>query len=202
MQPLVRDQLHPSPFVQFTTWFQDAKRTLGIRYADAFCLSTIDPDGFPNGRMLLLKQHSEQGFVFYTNQHSVKGKSLAAVPKAAMTFYWDPLRRQVRIQGSVSEVSAADADEYFSSRPREAQAGAWASLQSEVMEERSALEQRVAEVLRQYEDRPIPRPAHWSGYVLTPQRMEFWQERPFRLHDRFVYLKRAPGRWQISELFP
>ncbi|MBP9837390.1 MAG: pyridoxamine 5'-phosphate oxidase [Proteobacteria bacterium] len=191
-----------NPIKQFSTWFEEAKKTNTINYPDAFCLSTLDPEGFPNGRMLLLKELSEQGFSFYTNSNSQKGRSLANYPKASMTFYWDTLRRQVRIQGDVEKLSEKISDEYFYSRARASQIGAWASNQSEILASRKELEDKVSFFEEKFTKEELTRPSHWNGYILHPKRIEFWQERPARLHDRLVFHKLLDNQWNLQRLSP
>ncbi|MCB0322356.1 MAG: pyridoxamine 5'-phosphate oxidase [Bdellovibrionales bacterium] len=193
--------LDQNPVQQFAAWFDEALTCEAIRYANAVCLATVDENDRPDGRIVLLKAFDERGFCFFTNSNSVKGRALARRPHAAMTFYWDPLERQVRIQGTVEQVSAAEADEYFASRPRGSQLGAWASEQSRPLESREALEERVTEFTRQFEGRPVERPAHWNGYRLCPSKIEFWQAAQFRLHDRFEYRKDGAS-WAITRLYP
>ncbi len=165
------------------------------------CLSTVSPDGEPDGRMLLLKGYDEHGFVFYTNFDSPKAKSLQKNPHAAMTFYWEDFRRQIRISGKVEKVSDAEADAYFASRPRMSQIGALVSHQSARLESREILEKEFEAVDKKFEGKPIPRPAFWGGYRLVPSKIEFWQERPNRLHDRHLY-RRKGKRWEMSLLYP
>ena len=202
LKPLERKDLHQNPFVQFSSWFDEARRALGIRYPSAFCLSTLDPEGYPNGRMLLMKDFTEAGFTFFTNRKSVKAQSLIALPKAGMTFYWDALRRQVRIQGDVTECDSAEDDEYFRTRDRRSQLGAWASMQSSELDSRQTLEERISAFDLHYGDGEVPRPPYWGGYCLQPVKMEFWQERPNRLHDRFAYIRVEGDRWNMRGLYP
>lgn len=202
MEPLNESQLKPDPIEQFAEWYGIAEQSPAIIYPNACCLSTIDPDGFPNGRMVLLKGFGESGFSFYTNTTSLKGRSLSATPKAALTFYWPTLYRQVRIQGETSIVSDEDADEYFRSRPRLSQLGAWASQQSTELPDRRVLEERVRELDERYRTEEIPRPAHWTGFLLNPRRIELWQERDGRLHDRFEYSRVQAGSWGRRRLYP
>jgi len=166
------------------------------------CLSTIDRDGFPDGRFVLLKGFDERGFVFYTNAESRKGLSLAECPRAALSFYWEPLQRQVRIQGVVEQVSGSEADEYFASRLRLSRIGAWASQQSRTLPERSVLLKRVREYQEKFRGKDIPRPPYWTGYRVLPLRVEFWQLRASRLHDRFLYERDAAGAWRITRIYP
>jgi len=194
--------LHPNPMVQFAIWFDQAQRTLGIRYPNACCLSTVDDAGFPEGRMVLLKGLEDESFSFYTNSLSQKGKALRTHPFAALTFYWDSLQRQVRVQGNVELVQTSEADEYFASRPRESQIGAWASKQSAELQSREELENRFRDFEKQFEQGPVPRPEYWNGYRLSPNKIEFWQERPSRLHDRLLYIRTQGSTWTRQGLYP
>jgi pyridoxamine 5'-phosphate oxidase len=199
---LSRGSLPLDPIDQFNRWFQEAVSAIGQEGAEALCLSTVDSTGFPEGRMVLLKKVDAQGFVFYTNMHSAKGHALNATPKAALTFYWGPLQRQVRVQGLVNRVPEDEADAYFKSRARLSQIGAWASEQTHNLESRALLDQRVEEWTKKFEGQDVPRPAHWTGLRVTPLKIEFWQGRPNRLHDRFLYRKVADNRWEITQLYP
>jgi pyridoxamine 5'-phosphate oxidase len=189
------------PIAQFSQWFAAAKRCKAIEDATAMCVSTLDTDDLPDGRMVLLKEFNDRGFVFYTNLHSVKGRALQKTPKAAITFYWAPLKKQVRIQGKIEIVTDTEADAYWNTRPRLSQLGAWASKQSEVLSSRAILLKDMAKLLFKYPAGPIPRPPFWTGIRVIPRKIEFWQGRPNRLHDRFLYTKRG-GRWQIARLYP
>jgi pyridoxamine 5'-phosphate oxidase len=192
----------PDPFRQFERWLADAVAA-EVKEPNAMTLATVDADGLPNARMVLLKGCDERGFVFYTNLGSVKGQELAEAPKAALTFYWKSLQRQVRVRGEVEPVSAAEADAYFASRPRTAQIGAWASKQSTALESRLAFEKAVAIHTAKFGVGAVPRPPHWSGYRVVPQEIEFWHERPFRLHDRIRFRREHPGaRWSKTRLYP
>jgi len=165
-------------------------------------LSTVDSRGNPDGRMVLLKEFDERGFVFYTNMNSPKGKDLLKNKKAALTFYWEKVRRQVRIQGSTELVSTEEADAYFASRPRQAQLGAWASKQSEVLSKRSVLIKAFAKFTLKFGRKKVPRPDYWTGVRLIPKKIEFWQERSYRLHDRFLYTRIQKNRWKVVRLYP
>ena len=190
------------PLRLFAHWFAEASRTEPAD-ANAMALATVGPDGLPNVRMVLLKGFDERGFVFYTNENSQKGQELAANPQAAVVFHWKSLQRQVRLRGGVTIVSEADADAYFASRPRISQIGAWASQQSHPLESRLAFEKTVAFYTAKHLAGAIPRPPHWRGYCLLPSEMEFWQDRPFRLHDRIVFSRDAPDApWTRTRLYP
>jgi pyridoxamine 5'-phosphate oxidase len=190
------------PLRLFAAWFDDAKRAEPVN-PEAMTLATVDADGLPNARMVLLKGFDERGFVFYTNQDSNKGHELAAAPKAALTFYWKSLQRQVRLRGGVEPVSQAEADAYFASRSRMAQIGAWASKQSSALESRLAFEKAIARFTAKYAIGTVPRPPYWSGYRVVPQEIEFWQERPFRLHDRVAFTRQSLNApWTKTRLYP
>jgi pyridoxamine 5'-phosphate oxidase len=190
------------PFALFAAWFEDAK---GREPNDpnAMALATVDPAGLPNVRMVLLKDFSPDGFVFFTNFESAKGRELLASGKAALCFHWKSLRRQVRVRGDVTQVSEEEADAYFASRPRGSRIGAWASQQSRPLEGRFALEKAVALYAAKYAVGSVPRPGYWSGFRLSPVEIEFWHDRPFRLHDRTVFRRGSPGEpWRTEQLFP
>ncbi len=187
------------PFTLFGAWFAEAEAA-EVNDPNAMSLATATPGGLPSVRMVLLKGF-DTGFVFYTNFHSRKGVELAANGQAALLFHWKSLRRQVRVEGPIAEVTTAEADAYFHSRPRDSQIGAWASLQSEPMAERFELERRMANYTAQYAGKPVPRPPHWSGYRVTPESFEFWLDRPFRLHERITFTRSANG-WKSGRLYP
>ena len=188
------------PFVLFGEWFGEAVKS-EPNDGNAMSLATVDETGMPDLRMVLLKGFDAEGFVFFTNLDSAKGRELAANPKAALLFHWKSLRRQVRIRGAVSPVSEAEADAYFGTRARPAQIGAWASEQSRPLPDRLALEKRIAQVGLKFGLGKVTRPPHWSGYRLAPESLEFWRDRPFRLHERLVF-NRAAGGWTTERLFP
>jgi pyridoxamine 5'-phosphate oxidase len=190
------------PIRLFAAWFADARHAEPVN-PDAMALATVDAGGLPNARMVLLKGFDTRGFVFYTNLDSVKGHELAAAPQAALTFYWKSLQRQVRVRGSVEPVSAQEADAYFATRSRMAQIGAWASKQSAALESRLAFEKAVARYTAKFAVGTVPRPPHWSGYRVVPREIEFWQERPFRLHDRVAFTRaEATAPWSKTRLYP
>jgi pyridoxamine 5'-phosphate oxidase len=192
--------LAEEPYRLFESWLKDAT-SREPNDPNAMALATVDTDGLPNVRMVLLKGFDPAGFVFYTNLESQKGGELAATGKAALLFHWKSLRRQVRVRGPVTPVSDAEADAYFASRPRGSRIGAWASRQSRPLESRFALEKAVAEYTAKFGLGDIPRPPHWSGFRLAPQSIEFWQDAMFRLHDR-VQFTAAGGRWEKTRLYP
>ena len=190
----------PDPFEQFRAWFAEAERA-EPNDPNAMAVATATPEGRPSVRMVLLKEWDERGFVFYTNTESRKGTELAANPHAALLFHWKSLQRQVRIEGAVERVSDAEADAYSASRARLSRIGAWASQQSRPLPGRGALLRRVAKYEAAYLGDHIPRPPFWTGLRVVPARIEFWQDMPFRLHDRTVHLRSAEG-WDIVKLYP
>lgn len=195
--PLLPDE---DPIGLFGAWLKEALAS-EPNDANAMAVATVDESGLPDVRMVLLKGFDASGFVFFTNLESAKGRQLAGDPKAALLFHWKSLRRQVRVRGAVTPVSEAEADAYFATRARPAQIGAWASSQSRPLESRLALEKKVAEVGLRFGLGKIPRPPHWSGFRVAPETMEFWRDRPFRLHERLVFIRAGAG-WKTTRLYP
>lgn len=198
-------QLHENeatavPFHQFQKWFDEALAA-EPNHANAMTLATCTREGEPSARVVLLKSWDQRGFVFYTNYNSRKASELLENPRASLVFWWQGLERQVRIEGRVEKTAEEEADDYFQTRPRESQIGAWASAQSEVIPDRSTLEQRFQEIAHAYENQPIPRPRHWGGFRLAPDSIEFWQGRPNRMHDRLRY-RRLASAWVVERLSP
>jgi pyridoxamine 5'-phosphate oxidase len=190
------------PWRLFSAWFEEAVRREPAD-PNAMALATVDADGLPNVRMVLLKGVDERGFVFYTNLESAKGRELEQAPRAALVFHWKSLTRQVRVRGTVERVTEADADAYFATRPRLTQIGAWASRQSAPLESRLAFEKAVALYTAKHVVGPVPRPPFWSGFRVVPQAIEFWHDRPFRLHDRVEFRRSEPGElWRKTRLYP
>jgi pyridoxamine 5'-phosphate oxidase len=211
-EPVSMEQISPpasgdfttaeKPLALFAAWFEEARKT-EPNDPDAMALATADADGLPNVRMVLLKAFDERGFVFYTNEESQKGRELAANPKAGLVFHWKSLRRQVRLRGSVGRVGESEADAYFAGRPRSSQIGAWASKQSSPLETRLAFEKAIAFYAAKYAIGTVPRPPIWVGYRLVPSVIEFWQDRPYRLHDRIEFRRRGPdASWTRTRLYP
>lgn len=188
------------PFSLFDSWFAEA-RAVEVNDPEAMALATAGDDGRPSVRMVLLKGHGPDGFSFYTNSHSAKGQQLAANPNAALLFHWKQLRRQVRVEGPVEPLSDVDADAYFASRARDSRLGAWASDQSRPLDERATFEARFEEMKQRYDGQDVPRPPHWHGYRVLPERIEFWSDRPYRLHERRLFTRSADG-WNEGLLYP
>ncbi|MCI5044056.1 MAG: pyridoxamine 5'-phosphate oxidase [Aquisalinus sp.] len=188
------------PIELFISWFQLARKH-EVNDANAMSLATADTSGLPDVRVVLLKDVSASGFSFYSNSESAKGEELQANPQAALCFHWKSIRRQVRIRGQVEALSNSECDNYFAERARGSQIGAWASFQSRPLEDREILRQRVADYEEIYEDKPVPRPENWIGWIVRPQTIEFWVNRPFRLHDRLLFTSNPEG-WQQSWLYP
>lgn len=197
---LHREDLKADPIEQFSTWFQQAVE-LRVHEPNAMILATVDPEGMPFQRIVLLKQVDAKGFVFFTNYHSRKGQQLASNPSASLLFPWITLERQIIVQGSVEKCTPEESLEYFHMRPRDSQIGAWVSHQSEVIPDREVLMNRLAELETQFAGQEVPLPPFWGGYRLNPEAIEFWQGGPARLHDRFLY-QRDTNNWQIDRLSP
>jgi len=202
LSALTKDSIDANPIRQFQTWF-DEVRASGVSAQDAtsMTLATSSKDGQPSARIVLLKSFDDRGFVFYTNYHSRKGKELSENPRACLLFYWSELWRQVRIEGDIEKISTAESEAYFQSRPLGSRLGAWASDQSEVVNNRETLESRFAELQKRFGEN-VPRPEHWGGYRLRPGSIEFWQGRDNRLHDRLRYGLEEDGSWSVERLGP
>jgi pyridoxamine 5'-phosphate oxidase len=201
LQTLLEADIATDPFVQFGRWWDDALKS-ELDEVNAMTLATASSAGQPDARIVLLKSYTDDGFVFFTNYSSRKGRELAENPKACLVFFWKELERQVRITGSVEKVSASESDEYFKSRPAGSKVGAWASPQSTVIESRETIEQNILQYQQKFESAEIERPPHWGGYIVIPTVIEFWQGRPSRLHDRLQYSKMQDGSWKIERLAP
>lgn len=199
-RPLTEGSVDNNPFKQYAVWFEEAVNSK-ILDPYAMCLSTVGLNGQPSSRIVYMRDILDDGFVFYTNYLSQKGKELLSTPKAALNLHWAELERQIRIEGDVVKVSEDISDKYFASRPKKSQIGAWASLQSDVLSTREELEKRVLNYTELYKDIEVKRPEHWGGYVLKPRKIEFWQGRASRLHDRIVYLKEG-AEWKLERLSP
>lgn len=198
---LHRSDLDPNPIHQFATWFRQAL-SANLAEPNAMTLATASRHGVPSARIVLLKAFDEQGFTFFTNYHSPKGRDLEENPRAALVLFWAPLERQIRITGRVARVSKEISEDYFHHRPIGSQLGAWASRQSEALSNREELEKHLAEVTRLYQGKVIPLPPYWGGYQVAPEAIEFWQGRANRLHDRFRYTRVADGEWKVERLSP
>jgi pyridoxamine 5'-phosphate oxidase len=201
LQELSEKEINPNPFIQFKFWFDQALAAQ-LTEPNAMTLATSTPDGKPSGRMVLLKNFDERGFVLFTNYNSHKGQELAENPHAALVFWWAELERQVRIVGTVEKISTEESDGYFEMRPPHSRLGAWASNQSEVIAGREVLERQWHEFQRKYQNQEVPRPPYWGGFRVIPQEIEFWQGRSSRLHDRLLYIRLDYGGWQIERLSP
>ncbi len=201
-EPLSREALVSDGLRAFSDWFGDAQARSGVSNPNAACLSTVSPDGQPQGRIVLIKGVDERGITFHTNYESAKGRELAAAPRAALTLYWHDLGRQLRAGGAVEWLSPEESDAYFRTRSRGSQIGAWASDQSRPVESRQALEARAKEVTDRFRGREVPRPPHWGGLLLRPTEIELWQEGRERLHDRILLRRGEGGLWVAERLFP
>jgi len=200
-QFLSEDNIESNPFTQFKKWFDEAKKSRDAFY-DAMTLSTANKEGKPSARKVLLKGYDENGFVFFGNSNSKKGKCMAENPYAALTFFWTKSGKQVRIEGEIINISDTDADEYFATRPRRSQLGAWASEQSSVIPNREKLMEEMADLEKAYQGKEVPRPKNWLGYRVVPSNIEFWQNRSNRLHDRFLFTRENENAWKIERLAP
>lgn len=199
---LLEEEVLNDPIKQFDIWFKEADAAPQIEEANAMTISTVDKQGMPSGRVVLLKEFTNDGFVFYTNYNSKKGTSISNNNKVCASFFWPALERQVIINGMASKVSEAQSQNYFNERPRASQLGALVSNQSSPIESREALSQKLKTLEETYKDKKIPKPEHWGGYIIKPVAMEFWQGRSSRLHDRIVYLKTDSGVWDLQRLQP
>lgn len=198
---LSETEIEPNPVTQFSLWFQQAIETQ-LPEPNAMTIATVAGNGQPSARVVLLKHFDARGFVFYTNYDSLKGKQLTENPQVALVFWWAELERQVRIEGKVTKVSDSESNEYFHSRPKGSQIGAWVSNQSQVIESREILDKKLANLEAQYQEQDIPRPPHWGGFRVIPNLIEFWQGRPNRLHDRLCYYWKEENSWEIKRLSP
>lgn len=201
MHVLLEGHVYDNPFDQFTKWLEEVRQSGDPDY-NAMTLATVDDRGFPNQRVVLLREFSKQGAVFYTNYLSVKGKEIDKDPKVGLNFFWKEFERQVRMHGEARKLPSDVSDAYFASRPRENQISAWASEQSTVVSGREELERRLTEIEERFQGKEVPRPPHWGGYLVFPIRFEFWQGRPGRLHDRLVYNCDSDGLWFLERLAP
>lgn len=200
LRSLLESDVAANPYEQFGKWWSEAINS-EVDEVNAMTLATATPDGIPSARIVLLKGYDRNGFVFFTNYNSQKGQDIAANPKACLLFFWKELERQVRIDGSIEKISAAESEEYFQSRPVGSRIGAWCSPQSAVIEDRSVIEKNIAHYEAKFSNQPVPRPEHWGGYIVKPTAIEFWQGRSSRLHDRLRYSLTAES-WKIERLAP
>lgn len=198
---LIEANVPPDPLALFADWYE-AAAGCGLREPTAMTLATVDPDGTPSARIVLLKGFDDAGFRFYTNYESRKGAALAANPQAALVFWWEPIERQVRVTGPVTRLDPAVSDAYFERRSRGSRLGAHASPQSRPLAGRAELEQRLAEAEARFREREVPRPGHWGGYLVSPEAIEFWQARRSRLHDRLRYVRDEQAGWRLQRLAP
>ena len=196
------DNLKDNPIEQFRDWFLNAENCEGVDEANAMVITTIELDGFPRSRVVLLKRYTDEGFIFYTNYNSQKGMSILANPKVSISFFWPFLEQQILIKGIAEKTSSNTSDGYFDTRPRGSQIGAWVSQQSSVIDEKADLEKEVKELEIKYEGKEIPRPEHWGGFLVRPTEIEFWQGRPNRLHDRMRYVLQDNFDWKKERLAP
>jgi pyridoxamine 5'-phosphate oxidase len=194
--------MNSNPLNQFKKWMDEAQSIPSKTYYNAACLATLSEDGYPDSRIILIKDIQEDALIFFTNSLSSKGEQLKNHPKASLTLFWEELGRQIRVQGNIEFATETESDTYFATRPRESQLGAWASLQSQTLESRELLESRLKEFEAKFEGKTVPRPPHWKGYRLTPHRIEFWIEGRFRLHDRFIHTKDNQGVWTTHRAYP
>ncbi len=199
---LLEQDMDPNPMQQFRKWFYDAQDTAAQAEANAMTLSTLGLDGYPKGRVVLLKKYDEYGFYFYTNYESEKGRSIEAHPFVSLSFFWSALERQVIIKGRAEKTGEQDSVNYFDSRPKGSQLGAWVSQQSQVIKSRKVLENKLQKLQKQFKSKPIPKPNNWGGYVVKPVSIEFWQGRPNRLHDRIRYTLQEDYNWLLERLAP
>lgn len=199
-KPLTEDSVHENPIEQYAIWFEEA---VDAQLLDPYAMSltTVSANGQPSTRIVYMRGIKSDGFVFYTNYSSSKGRDLAVNNKVALNFFWGELERQIRVEGEVVKISEADSDAYFAKRPRESQIGAWASVQSEEITDRKQLEAQVVSYTNKFKGMKVPRPKHWGGYVVKPTKIEFWQGRPSRLHDRIIYTKKG-NDWKQSRISP
>lgn len=201
LHSLTETDVDPSPFAQFTRWWNQALES-AIEEVNAMALSTLNQEGFPESRIVLLKGYSEKGFVFFTNYESNKGTQLQHHANCSLLFFWKELERQVRINGRAEKISAQESDDYFNSRPEGSKIGAWASPQSRIVESQQWLHENFERIKAQYQNNSISRPPHWGGFIVRPVSIEFWQGRPSRMHDRIKYSLQQDGGWKIERLAP